>query len=109
MGASGFGSERALCLSMPFVKKSACPVCGYVMDHATAALGPDNLTPSPGDIGLCLNCAEILQYADDLSVKRPDLSNLLELHRETPEEWKRLCAGQELIKKRGLLYPMKQV
>lgn len=49
------------------IKPSPCPACGHVMDAATAVF--DDVTPKPGDATVCINCAALLQFADDLSYK----------------------------------------
>jgi len=52
------------------VPECACPWCGYRFDAAMAAdpAYPD-ATPSPGDVSVCTSCAQILVFADDLTVR----------------------------------------
>jgi hypothetical protein len=67
--------------------ESACPKCGTKFNRATSATGGH--TPTAGDFTICLACAEILQFRDDLSVEPiPDAiieamesEALIELHR----------------------------
>lgn len=47
---------------------STCPVCKYEMDSATC-VGVEGIEPQPGDVSLCLNCGEVLQYNDILVLK----------------------------------------
>ena len=52
-----------------------CPVCGYEMDAATGVL--DLSRPLPGDLSICLNCAEVLEFTPDMQVKRATLKKLM--------------------------------
>jgi len=45
----------------------SCPDCGKVLD-ATSGSDHDN-APRPGDYGVCIYCAGIHQFADDLSIE----------------------------------------
>jgi hypothetical protein len=47
------------------VPASACPICGYVMDAATAA-DDSGRAPSAGDFSFCIGCAAALRFDDDL-------------------------------------------
>jgi hypothetical protein len=57
-----------------FEKSSPCPECKYAIDAATAAFS--HARPKPGDVTVCLNCAAILEFADDLTVQRTDTTKL---------------------------------
>lgn len=46
----------------------ACPSCSYIHDALTDARGGVE-KPSPGDYTVCLNCAALLTFQDDLSIK----------------------------------------
>ncbi len=48
------------------VPSSMCCECGYGMD---ACSGPSK--PSPGDFTLCINCASLNVFADDLTLRHP--------------------------------------
>lgn len=76
---------------------SCCPVCRYEMDCATHT-GSWPATPSPGDLSLCLNCGEMLEFNDILVLQPlpPEAFTLL------PEEEKAtLLRASGLIKQRG--------
>lgn len=47
-----------------------CLVCGYEIDAASPTERPD-ATPKPGDIALCLKCAHVHIFADDLTLRAP--------------------------------------
>jgi hypothetical protein len=49
---------------------NACLNCGYEMDAATATNPAYEMEPpKPGDIAICLKCAHIHAFADDLTVR----------------------------------------
>ena len=50
--------------------KSPCPWCGHILDGAMAAdpKNPD-ATPKPGDVSVCISCAQILVFNDDLTMR----------------------------------------
>lgn len=45
---------------------SPCPHCGKVLDMADC-LSKDSATPKPGDISLCNNCWEPMEFGEDLT------------------------------------------
>lgn len=50
---------------MPIIRSNDCPNCGYKSDAATC-FDDDELTPVEGDLSICLNCGDFLQYGTDL-------------------------------------------
>lgn len=44
--------------------ESRCPKCNQLLDAATSTEGDHH--PSPGDISVCINCAEVLTFDEDL-------------------------------------------
>jgi hypothetical protein len=46
---------------------TVCPKCNEVMDALTTF--EDDSTPSKGDISICINCLQILQFDSDLKLK----------------------------------------
>lgn len=51
------------------VKESQCLACKKKLDGAGQIIRPDEpaVSPSPGDILVCLHCGHIMAYADDLT------------------------------------------
>jgi hypothetical protein len=47
---------------------NACPACNYKVSAAAPADDKPGV-PMPGDIVLCLNCAEVLQFTEDMDLK----------------------------------------
>lgn len=55
------------------VKPSPCPQCGKICNAATPANGPGGLavigvTPSAGDVSICIYCGAFLQYGPELDL-----------------------------------------
>jgi len=46
-----------------------CPYCEAKLDTATDL--KTNVMPKPGDISVCINCAQVLVFADDLTLRKP--------------------------------------
>jgi len=57
---------------------AACPFCGAKLDRATCAEN-DHSEPTPGDLSICMYCAEVLEFNADMQLKQASLSTLLEL------------------------------
>jgi len=51
--------------------EDGCPTCGAMLG-ADTMLDDDDATPSPGDIGLCAYCAEVLVFDGDLIRRRAE-------------------------------------
>jgi len=66
--------NRAARMITTRLKPSMCPACGHELDAATSVF--DKVRPTPGDVTVCINCAALLQFTDDLSFK---LANTHEL------------------------------
>ncbi len=49
--------------------KDHCPHCGEILDAATAAEGKHEI-PNPGDVSVCIYCAGLLVYADDMALTK---------------------------------------
>lgn len=60
------------------VPLTLCPHCGYPIDRASSAKGGAN-APRPGDLSICLACAGILIFGDDLRSRALNDSELAEL------------------------------
>ena len=57
-----------------------CLECGYIIDAATET--PDNPTerpPRPGDIAVCIACGCVHLFADDLTLRKPNDEEWLEI------------------------------
>lgn len=59
------------------IKKNVCLVCGYDLDGASQING--NNKPKPGDVSICIGCANIAMFDDDLKLRQPNLNEEREL------------------------------
>lgn len=76
---------------------SCCPVCRYEMECATS-LEKIRRVPIAGDLSICLNCGEILQFNDILVAKPIPKELLSSLDDQTKEL---LIKARTIIKARG--------
>jgi hypothetical protein len=54
--------------------ESHCPWCGYTIDAVTCLDERGNehdKMPQPGDLTVCVKCAHICAFADDLTLRTP--------------------------------------
>jgi hypothetical protein len=59
-------------------KPTLCPYCGYLADSLGTTDGSPG-APSPGDISICLNCAEVQVIADDMTLRKATPADLAEI------------------------------
>lgn len=54
---------------------AACPNCGYKTDAATLCdeAAPKDSRPCPADITVCLRCATVLQFTEDMMLQPFDI------------------------------------
>jgi hypothetical protein len=79
---------------------SYCPMCGHLLDSATVIGRRGKREPRSGDISLCIECAEVLVYAEGMVLERADLNDLMDLK---PQQRQLLGQAQKLIRARGRL------
>jgi hypothetical protein len=73
------------------LKPVSCPTCRYEMDAATAVFAA--VRPKPGDVTVCINCAALLQFANDMSLI------LANTHELTLDVLDQLAEAQAAVKK----------
>ena len=57
-----------------------CLDCGHAIDASMPTPDhPNNSTPGPGDLAICLHCAHVMIYADDLTVRAPTDVEVVEI------------------------------
>lgn len=59
---------------MGFVAVTRCPVCSHPFDCATGI--EDRNTPHKWDFSICIECAELLVFTDNLGVRSADLNDM---------------------------------
>lgn len=53
-----------------------CPWCFTKQDRASAVDLDETLKPEPDDVSVCISCGNLLQFDDDLYLRKPD-TNIL--------------------------------
>ena len=64
------------------LKMTPCPRCGKPLDAATCISSHD--TPDPGDISICMYCAQLLEYDKGLMLIPLTPAKLDQVEREAP-------------------------
>jgi hypothetical protein len=78
------------------VKESICPNCGKQLDAATNCFG-EKERPHTGDFSVCLYCAAILCFGDDLNLCLPKKEELTAIAIEHPMVYGVLIKAQMLV------------
>lgn len=52
-----------------YMENDTCPHCGKHIDQASCYADGDQ-KPSPGDLSVCIGCAEISKYGDDMGLEK---------------------------------------
>jgi hypothetical protein len=78
-----------------------CPTCGYEMDGTARIRDRDDkvmgdLPPEVGDITLCVNCGEVLEFTEGLKLQLASLNTLVKLSEK--QHWA-IEVAQKLIRK----------
>jgi len=81
------------------VKKSKCPACSHVLDAAT---GLEDVThvPEPGDVTLCINCLELLEFDEKLGLSILDFDRLDDEDKTKVTAWKNRIHEIEVHRKK---------
>jgi hypothetical protein len=61
------------------IPESSCPKCGEILNAATSM---EDIQPKPGDLTICINCASMLRFDKDLSMRELSIDEFMELHDE---------------------------
>jgi hypothetical protein len=60
-----------------------CPSCGMTLDSATYPVpGQEEHRPRPGDLSVCIHCAEVLMYGENMKVDMATVEHLVRAGRE---------------------------
>jgi len=51
------------------VKKAQCPTCSHPLDAATPMDDADQRAPESGDLTICVKCATVLTYDDNMDLQ----------------------------------------
>lgn len=78
---------------------NSCWNCGAPFGAAADVLD-EGQSPTPGDFSVCLKCAAIGVFEDDLSVRQPELSELgAALRAERVSEYVTLVTMMQMVRK----------
>jgi hypothetical protein len=64
------------------LQPSPCPYCDAPLDAATS---PKGYEPSPGCFSVCINCAQLLVFRDDLSLRAATTAEIKEIEEAHPK------------------------
>ena len=62
----------------------AGPLCGERLD---AAASPDDASPVPGDVAICVHCGTFLSFTERLQLRRLRPVEQAAMQRQEPELW----------------------
>jgi len=65
------------------IPKSRCPFCGY---RSEAASTPGDKSPEPGHIAVCISCASVLMFNEDLRLRAMTQGEFADLHPDNRDE-----------------------
>ena len=79
--------------------ESSCPNCNRKMDRATGIRDRDDV-PEPGSISICICCAAINEYDDDLRLRLLPEDELKEISIQHPKTYQILMKAQRIVKQK---------
>lgn len=56
-----------------------CPSCGYTGAKGTSKEEDRGPAPKAGDIGVCMRCADVVEFNKDMSLKVATLTTLMKM------------------------------
>ena len=71
------------------VPEQPCLRCGKLLN---AAFHPDDFSPEPGDLSVCLKCGELHEYGANLELIKPSNERLLDMDLIDLQAVQRICA-----------------
>ena len=82
------------------IPPSPCPFCGHVTNAATGFRDEvDNTPPTAEDsVTVCIECASILFYAEDLTLRAPSTEELAALKQQENGIYEMLLRAQRVVR-----------
>jgi hypothetical protein len=77
-----------------------CPSCGYRSDRAASTTGK-HATPAPGDLSICIGCAEVTEFNPDMTQRTLTPEEFLDLPIEVRRHIIRARAVLAKVKKKA--------
>jgi len=81
------------------IPKSRCPFCGYLSEEASA---PGDASPKPGHVAVCISCASVLVFNDDLRLRAMTPTEFADLHPDSRDEISLIQRGIRMLDRRKL-------
>jgi len=73
--------------------ESICPICSTKFDAATSL---QQYKPAPGDVSICIQCGNILQFGSDLELYQASKETIAELKKDL-ETWGEIIKIQTIL------------
>ena len=78
-----------------------CPTCRHPLEMSTPINNAPDTKPRPGDLSICINCGQVLQYNAIMSVEPIEISSIDLSVGNGAECVEVLTKAQKLIRQRG--------
>ena len=79
------------------VKKQKCPYCGFEGD-GVEEFNREDRKPKPGDISVCISCAGIQVFGEEMELLKISKERLTELKEKHPITWAEINSLRSAIK-----------
>jgi hypothetical protein len=77
------------------VPKSPCPYCDAPLNATTS---PKGYVPVPGCFSVCIECAQLLIFRDDLTLRAVTTAEFKEIEREHPKFFAEITIMQRAVR-----------
>ena len=74
-----------------------CPVCGYRVEAAST---PHRVAPFPGDLAVCIACASVSRFDDNLRLREMTQREIFDLHPANRDELLLVQRGIRMLDRR---------
>jgi hypothetical protein len=81
------------------IPKNRCPFCGYLSEAAST---PGDKSPEPGSIAVCMSCASVLVFDNDLLLRAMTQAEFADLHPDNRKEILLIQRGIRMLDRRKL-------
>lgn len=86
-----------------FTRENTCPTCNYLTDTAVTPDGTP-VMPEPGDVSVCIQCGEILQFDRSMKLHKISDAQLNEIQSVDPHVYFDAIQAQALARVMKRLY-----
>lgn len=81
------------------IRENICPYCNKKLDACSNMTGEDG--PDDGDFTLCLYCAAVLRFNNDLTIRPATRDDMFQFSVEQPELFNLLLTAKEEIERKN--------